>query len=89
MLCRFQLLSIALFFVAAHTKSLEKMVGFLTKVRFVLFSQRCVLRNTADLLDFMLNRFLSIGSVKIVCYHNASPYTLRVELTCGSFQLYI
>ena len=41
MLCRCQLLSIALLLVA-HTKTLEKMDGILTKVRFLLFSQRCI-----------------------------------------------
>ena len=37
----------------------------------------------------MLQRFLSVTTVKIVCCHIAIPHTLRDELTCGSFQLYI
>ena len=65
------------------------MDGILTKERFLLFSQRCILKNTADLLHFMLNRLLSVTTVKIVCYHIAIPHTLRSELTCGRFQLYI
>ena len=63
MLCRCQLLSIGLFLVA-HTKTLEKMDESLTEKRFLLFSQRCILRNTADLLHFMLHRVLSVISVK-------------------------
>ena len=88
MLCRCQLLSIALLLVA-HTKTLEKMDRVLTKLRFLLFSQRCILRNTADLLHFMLYRVLSATSVKIVCCQNGFPHTLGDELTCGSFQLSI
>ena len=47
------------------------------------------MRNTANLLNFMLHRVLSMGSVKTVRCHNTIPHTLRGELTCGSFQLYI
>ena len=88
MLCRCQLFSIALL-LFAHTKTLEKMDRILTKERLLLFPQRCFLENTADLLHFMLHRFLSLTSVKIVCCHNTIPHTLRDELTCGSFQLTI
>ena len=88
MLCRCQLRSIALLFVV-HTKTLEKMDGTLTKERFLLFSHRCIPRNTADLLHFMLHRVLSVTNMKIVCCQNAIPHTLRDELTCGRFQLYI
>ena len=73
--------------LVAHTKILEKMDRILTKERFLLFSQRCTLRNTADLLRFMLHKILSVTSVKIVCCHNGIPHTLRDELTCVSFQL--
>ena len=65
------------------------MDGILTKERFHLFSQRRILRNTADLLYYMLHSVLSVTSVKIVYCHNAIPHTLRDELTCGSFQLSI
>ena len=61
----------------------------LTEERFLLFSQRCILRNTADLLHFMLHRVLSVTSVQNVCCHNGIPHTLRIELTCGSFQVSI
>ena len=61
----------------------------LTKERFLLFSQRCILRSTADLTLFMLHRLLSVTTVKIVRCHFAKPNTLRDELTCGRFQLYI
>ena len=88
MLCRCQLLSIALS-LAARRKTLQKMDGILTKERFLLFSQRCLLRNTADLLHFMLHRVLFATSVKIVCCHKAIPHTLGDENTCGSFQLSI
>ena len=88
MLCRFQFLSITLLLVA-HTKTLEKMDRILTEERFLLFSQKCILRNTADLLHFMLHKVLSVTFVKNVCYHNAIPHTLRDELMCGSFQLSI
>ena len=50
---------------------------------------KCIFRNFADLLGFMLHRALSIGSVKIMCCRFGFPHTLRGELTCGSFQLYI
>ena len=81
----------SLFFLLLTQKhlTLEKMDGILTKECFLLFSQRCILRNTADLLHFMLRRVLSVTSVKNVCCHNAFPHTLRNELTCGSFQLSI
>ena len=59
----------------------------LTEERFLLFSQRCILRNTADLLNFMLHRVLSVTFVKIVCFHNGITRTLRDELTRGSFHL--
>ena len=88
MLCRCQFLSIGLFLVA-HTETLEKMDRILTEERFLLFSQRFIFRNTADLLHFMLHRVLSVTSVKKVCCHNDIPHTLRDELTCGSFQLSI
>ena len=88
MLCRCQLLSIALLLVA-HTKMLERMDRIQTKERFLLFSQRCLLRNTADLLFFLLHSVLSVTSVKIVCCHIAITHTLRDELICGSFQLSI
>ena len=61
----------------------------LTEERFLLFSQRCILRNTADLLHFMLHRVLSVTFVKSVCCHNNIPHTLRDELMCGSSQLSI
>ena len=61
----------------------------LTEERFLLFSERCFLRNTADLLHFMLHRDLSVTSVKKVCCQIGIPHTLRDELTCGSFQLSI
>ena len=65
------------------------MDGVLTEELFSLFSQKRVLRKTADLLDFMLHRALSKTSVNFLCHHNAIPHTLRSQLTCGSFQLYI
>ena len=71
------------------TKTLEKMDRILTKERFVLFSQRCILRNTDDLLHFMLHRALSVPSGKIVCCHDGIPRASRDELLCGSFQLSI
>ena len=88
MLCRSQLLPIALLLLA-HTKTLEKMDGTRIKERFLLFLQRCILRNTVDLLHFMLHRVPSVTSLKNVCCHNATPHTLRDELMCGGFQLYI
>ena len=88
MLCRYQFLSTTLLLVA-HTKTLEKMDRILTEERFLLFSQRCILRNTADLLHFIVHRVLSVTSVKKVCCQNGIPHTLRDELTCGSFQLFI
>ena len=87
MLCRCQLLSISLLFVA-HTKTLEEMDGILFKERLLITWQRCILRNTADLLHFMLHSVLFVTPVKIVCC-NAFPRTLRDALTCGSFQLSI
>ena len=65
------------------------MDGILTNVRFISLPQMFTLRNTADLLDFMLHRVLSKTSVKIVCFHIATLHSLRGELTCGSFQLHI
>ena len=59
----------------------------LTEERFLFFPQMCILRNTADLLYFMLYSFLSVTSAKIVCCHIAIPHTLRDEMICGSFQL--
>ena len=41
MRCRCQLLSTALLLIA-HTKTLQKMDGILTKERFRLFSLRCI-----------------------------------------------
>ena len=41
------------------------MDGFLTKQRFILFSQKSASRNTAHLLGFMLHRDLSI--LKNIC----------------------
>ena len=73
----------------ANTKTLEKKDGILTNLRFLLFSQRCILRNTADLLKFMLQSFPSIASVETVCCHNALPYRLRGDMTRGNFQLHI
>ena len=61
----------------------------LTEERFLLLSQRCILKNTADLLHFMLHRVLSVTSVNKVCCQNGIPHTLRDELTCGSFQMSI
>ena len=87
MLCRCPIPSIALFLVA-HTNTIEKMDEILTEERFCN-SQRCIFRNTADLLHFILHRVLSVTSLKIVCCHNAISHTLGDELTCGSFQLYI
>ena len=89
MLCGCQLPSIDLLFLVVHTKTLEKMDRILTKVHSLLCSQSCILRNTADLLVFMLHKVLAKGSVKIVSVNNAILHTLRGELTCGSFQLYI
>ena len=86
MQCRCQLLSITLLFVS-HTKTLKKTDKILTKERFLLFSQSCLLGNTTDLLHFMLHRVLSVTSVKIVCCLSGIPHSLRDELTCGSFQL--
>ena len=54
-----------------------------------LFSLKFILRKTADLPDCILHRVLSRDSGKLACYHNAIPQTLRGELACGSFQLYI
>ena len=88
MLCRCQLPSTALLLVA-HRNTLEKMDGTLPKARFFYNSKSCILRKTADLLLFTLHRFLSVTSVKVMCCQNAIPHTLRDELTCGSFQLYI
>ena len=87
MLSRCQLLSIALL-LFAHAKTLEKLDGYLTKVHFLLFSETCIVRKFADLLDFMLHRLLSTVSVNIVCCHNASPHTLS-QLTWGCFKFYI
>ena len=87
MLCRCQLLSIALLFVA-HAKSLEKLDGILTEGLF-LFSQRCFLRNSADLLHFMLQRLLFVTTVINVCCHIGIRHLLRDELTCGRFHLYV
>ena len=89
MLCRCQLLSITLLLLVAHTKTLERMDRILIKVHFLLFSRRCILTITAGLLEFVLHRVFSIGFVKIVCCHNAIPHTLRGELTCARFRLYI
>ena len=50
---------------------------------------RCTLRNTADMLHFILHRDLSVIFVKIVCCNNAIPHALRNELTCNGSQLYI
>ena len=77
----------SLFFLLLTKKTLEKMDRILTEERFLLFSQRCNLRNTADLFQFMLHRVLSVTSLKKVCCQNGIPHTLRDELTCGSFQL--
>ena len=88
MMCRCQLLSIAPLRVA-HTKTSEKTDGILSKERFRLFPQRYFFRNTAALLYFMLHRLLSVTSVKNMCCHIAIPHTLRDELTCARFQLYI
>ena len=88
MLCRCQLLSIAVL-LEAHTKTFEKMDRILTEERSLLFSQRCILRNTADVLHFMLHRVLTVPSVKIVCCLDGIPRTSRGELFCRSFQLSI
>ena len=45
--------------------------------------------DNAGLLDVMLHKVLSISSVKLLCRHNAISHTLRSELMCGMFQLYI
>ena len=59
-----------------------------TKEGFPLFSQRYVLGNTADLLHFMLQRVLSVTSVKIMCCHNGIPLTLRhIEVGNDVWQL--
>ena len=79
----------SLFFLLLTQKTLEKMDGLLTKERFILFSRRCILRNTADMLHFMLHRHLCVTTVKIVCCHIAIPHIFRDEVTCGRFQLYI
>ena len=68
MLCRCQFVSITLLLVA-HTKTLDKMGGILTKERFLSFSQRCISRKTADLLQFKLHKVLSVTTVKIVRCH--------------------
>ena len=57
----------------------------LAEERFLLFSQRYILRNTADPLLFLLHRVLSVTSVKIVCCHNAIPHTLRDDLRVVAF----
>ena len=88
MLCRCEVLPIGLFLVA-HTETLEKMDRTLTEERFLLFSQKCILRNTADLLHFKLHRVLFVTSVRKVCCRKGIPHTLRDELTCGSFHLSI
>ena len=81
MLCRCQLLFIALLLVA-HAKTLEKRDGVLTKERFLLFSRRCILRNTADLLLFILHRFLSLTTVKII-WPNAFSFNSPVRNKFG------
>ena len=88
MLCRCQVLSVAILLVA-HTKILERMGGILTKERFLLFSQRCISRKVADLLHFMLHNVLSVTIVEFLCCHNAILYVLRDEMTWGSCQLFI
>ena len=55
------------FLLLWKTKTLEKTVKSLTEERFLLFSWRCILRYTADLLHFVLLRALSVTSVKIPC----------------------
>ena len=84
MLCRYQFLSITLLLVA-HTKTSEKMDRILTEERFLLFSQRCILRNTADLLHFMLHRVLSVTSVKKVCCEKR--YSSHIERRIDVWQL--
>ena len=42
-----------LFFLLRTQKTLEKMDRILSKERFLLFPQRCLLGNTADLLHFL------------------------------------
>ena len=82
MLCKCQLLSKALL-LGAHTKTLEKIDGIVTKESFLLFSQRCIKRNTADLLHFMLHRVLSVTTVKIICllsYCYSSPFERRIDV---------
>ena len=61
----------------------------LTEERFLLFSQRCILRNTADLLHFNAAQSSVRNFCEKVCCQNGIPHTLRDELTCGSFQLSI
>ena len=76
--------------LVAHTKWMKKMAIFLTEVRFLLFSQWCILRNTVDLLNFMLHTVLSITSVEtfgVITFF--LPDWQTAKLTCGSFQLYI
>ena len=65
------------------------MGGIPTKECFLLFSQRCISRETAGRLHFMLHKGLSVTTVKTVSCHNALPHILEDELTCGSCQLYI
>ena len=57
------------------------MARILAEVHFLLFSQGCLLRNTADLLDFMLHRLLSIAAVKVVCSRcNSSQVEKQVDV---------
>ena len=56
---------------------------------FLLFSQWCMLTNTADPLDFIFRKVLCIASVKIVCCDNNIFPRLRDEMRFGGFQLYI
>ena len=61
----------------------------LQQIAFFLFSQWCSLRNTADLLKFMFNKFRSITALETVCCHNDVPQRLRGEWKGGSFRFYI
>ena len=76
-------------FLPFSDKTIEKTDEILSKVRFLLYSQYCILRKTFDLLDFMLHRVLFTAVVKILCCHNVIPPKFGGELTKGCIQLYI
>ena len=44
---------------------MEKKDGMVTKLRFLLFPQKCFLRKTNEVLDFVLHSVVSITSVQL------------------------